>query len=217
MGEGEGVVSVLGNHDLHLLRAAAGLREPHRRDTMDEILEAPDREPLLDWLRRRPFVHVEGKSLLVHAGLWPGWDVPEALALSTAAQMSMASSDELLAALGDFRLDDAASALASPARLRAGVVLMTTVRMLGPGGEPLRFAGSLDQAPAGAVPWFEAPGRRWTGVRVFFGHWAALGARVMPEAVALDSGAVWGRALTAYRLDDDTLFTEPARDGVSED
>jgi bis(5'-nucleosyl)-tetraphosphatase (symmetrical) len=217
IGEKKRVVSVMGNHELHLLRAALGLRAPSRRDTFADVLKAPDREALIGWLRARPLAHAEGQFLLVHAGMWPSWTAADLLAISAEMQASMASSDQLLAAIGDFRLEDAASALTSPARLRAAVVLATTMRMIDKDGEPLRFAGPPEEAPPGSIPWYAVPGRRWGASRVIFGHWAALGSKVMAQAVALDSGCVWGHALTAFRLDDGRVFVEPAADGAATD
>lgn len=215
--QGDRVVSVLGNHDLHLLRAAAGLRQPRPNDTLGEILAAPDRDALLGWLRARPLVHVQDQWLLVHAGLWPTWEVGDALALSQAVQAELARGDDLLAAIGDFRLEEPDAQLASPAKLRAATILMTTLRMIGKRGDPLRYAGPPGEAPKGAYPWYAAPARRWRGMRVLFGHWAAHGVAVERETIALDSGCVWGRELTALCLETQVLTRERAADGAAED
>jgi bis(5'-nucleosyl)-tetraphosphatase (symmetrical) len=222
MAQGDRVVTVLGNHDVHLLRAVAGLRATRPRDTMSDILNAPDRDELIAWLRRRPLVHVEGSHVLVHAGLWPTWSVADAVALSAEVSASLCESDELLALVGDFGVEDPDLALTGPARLRTALVLMTTLRMFDARRQPLRYAGAPEGAPANATPWYEAGDARWRSHQVLFGHWAALGHRRVSGAVALDSGAVWGRSLTALRIDDckdgsGESWSEPAADGAAED
>lgn len=206
-------VAVLGNHDLHLLAVAAGLREARRGDTLAPILAAPDREALLDWLRARPLVHLArdpsgaGEWLMVHAGLLPSWSRSEALRLAETASARLAgpASAEFLSGLFSRK------ARARDEVLRATRVL-TSIRCVGPSGQPLDdYKGDLAGRPAGAEPWFDAPGRAWAGqARVLFGHWAALGLHTGREAIGLDSGCVWGRTLSAYRLEDGRVFGAPA-------
>jgi bis(5'-nucleosyl)-tetraphosphatase (symmetrical) len=220
VGEGDRVVSILGNHDLHLLLAAAGLRPRKPRDTLEPILEARDRDDLLAWVRERPLVHRDGPYLLVHGGLWPSWSADDAVVLSnevaTHLRGGRAFLDALAAGSGGLAAwDDKARGVE---RARHAAALMTTLRMLDKHGEPLKFSGAPADAPKGAIPWYDAPRRRSRDATILFGHWAAHGfAQRLPEWIALDSGCVWGRLLTAVRLDDGKVFHEPAADGASED
>jgi bis(5'-nucleosyl)-tetraphosphatase (symmetrical) len=220
-GEGDRVVCVLGNHDLHLLLAAEGLRPRKPRDTLEQVLEAPDRDDLLAWLRARPPVHHEPPYLLVHGGLWPTWTVADAVQLGHEIGWHLRSEKSgflaaLAAGMGQPTVwDEAATGVE---RARSAAAIMTTLRMLDKHGQPLKFSGSPAEAPRGAVPWYDAPGRRSADATVLFGHWAAHDAELhLPEWIALDSGCVWGRSLTAVRLDDAVIFQEPAADGASED
>jgi bis(5'-nucleosyl)-tetraphosphatase (symmetrical) len=218
-GEGDRVVAVMGNHDLHLLLRAAGLRERKKRDTLDDVLAAPDRDELCAWLRARPLVFREAPYLMVHGGLWPAWSADDALELSGEVAASLRRGDALLEALAEpvkhLTWDDR---FTGTARVHAAAVLMTTLRMLDKKGEPLHYSGPPDEAPKGALAWYDAPRRRSADVTVLFGHWAAHDLAVRaPRFVALDSGCVWGRALSAVRLDDLAVFQEPAADGAHED
>jgi bis(5'-nucleosyl)-tetraphosphatase (symmetrical) len=220
VGEGDRVVSILGNHDLHLLLAAAGLRPRKPRDTLDAILDARDRDDLLAWVRARPLVHRDGRYLLVLGGLWPTWSLDEAESLSheVAAQLrgGRAFLEALAAGSGGLAAWDEKSK--GVERARHAAALMTTLRMLDKHGEPLKFSGAPADAPRGAVPWYDAPRRRSRDATILFGHWAAHGfADHRPEWISLDSGCVWGRSLTAVRLGDGKAFHEPAADGASED
>ena len=203
--------TVLGNHDLHLLAVAAGLREQRRGDTLDEILAAPDREELLDWLADQPFHRwVPGHSgapgwLMVHAGILPGWS------LKRASRLAERASEALREDRRGFlkRLFDSKARRRDP--LLAAARTLTTLRCVDQEGAPYGdFKGPPSERPRGTQPWFSAPRRAWAGeCRVLFGHWAALGLRVEEDAVALDSGCVWGRGLSAYRLEDGALVTAP--------
>ena len=202
-GLGDRAITVLGNHDLHLLAVAWGIRRAHRSDTLDEILAAPDRDELLDWLRKLPLAHSAHNHLLVHAGVLPAWDVATVCALS----------DEVRQALGGPRPQDFLAHLYGnePAawddhltgadRLRVVVNALTRLRFCTPAGV-MEFAtkDAADAAPPGHVPWFEVPGRRTAHVTVVFGHWSQLGLMQRPGLLALDTGCVWGRALSAVQL-----------------
>lgn len=208
---------VLGNHDLHLLGCAAGVRRPSPKDTLDPVLAAPDRGDLLDWLAARPLLVRERVGpddvLLVHAGLLPEWSADEARALAEEAAAALGSDREAFLRLvstreGPLRWGDVRSA---DDRLRLATVALTRLRCLGRAGEvALDYTGPPAEAPPDLVPWFEAPGRRSAGSTVVFGHWAALGLVLRPGVVALDSGCVWGNRLTAVRLEDRAVFQEPA-------
>lgn len=197
---------VLGNHDLKLLAVAAGVDALKPRDTLDEILSAPDREELLGWLRRRPLLHREGDDVLVHAGLLPAWTVDEAEERAREAEATLAGDGgaELLA---DWRADSPAPTPARERRRRTLAVL-AGIRTCRRDGELCDWSGPPATAPPGCRPWFAAPGRRSAGARIVFGHWAALGLHLGPRIKALDSGAAWGGRLTALRLDDGEVFQE---------
>jgi bis(5'-nucleosyl)-tetraphosphatase (symmetrical) len=215
---GAAATTVLGNHDLHLLIVAAGHRKPHRHDTLAAILEAPDREELLDWLRRRPLVVREGELLMVHAGLLPGWTPADAVGLSREVESVLASSacDAFLAALyGDepARWDPG---LAGHDRLRVIVNAFTRLRFCSPDGT-LEFGEKRGPAyaPPGFAPWFAHPTRRSAGARIFCGHWSTLDLMFAPNVMMLDSGCLWGGTLTAVRLDDARVFQVPSRAAIS--
>jgi len=202
-------VTVLGNHDLALLVVAAGIKKPHRGDTFDELLAAPDREELLDWLRHQKMMHAEGGWAMVHAGLLPQWDIAQALALAREVEAALRGPgcrDFLERMYGNEPArwrDD----LAGYDRLRVIVNAMSRLRLVAPDGA-MEFSYKLGLAgvPAGYLPWYDAPGRASRNCRVIFGHWAALGLLVREDVVCLDSGCVWGRALTALRLEDGRVF-----------
>ena len=206
---GPRAVAVLGNHDLHLLAAASGARRPHRGDTLDAVLAAPERDALVDWLRARPLAHLAHGHLLVHAGLFPQWTAEQAVALAGEVERVLRGPD-----WGDFlrvMYGDAPAAwddaLSGDDRLRAIVNALTRMRFVDAAGR-MDFAvkEGTQAAPPGLVPWFDAPGRRSAGTPVVFGHWSTLGLLLRPDLVALDTGCVWGGALTAVRLEDRATF-----------
>jgi bis(5'-nucleosyl)-tetraphosphatase (symmetrical) len=205
MGYGESAQCLLGNHDLSLLAVARGHRAPHRNDTMDDILQAPDRDALLDWLRQRAMaLHAHG-ILMVHGGVLPQWDLKQTLALAGEVEAVLRGPD-----LGDFlaqmygnqpdRWDDA---LTGADRLRVIVNALTRLRFCSPEGVmDLRASGGLDRVRPGLLPWFEVPGRRTAGTCIAFGHWSTLGYLRRPDVIGLDTGCVWGGCLSALQLDE---------------
>jgi bis(5'-nucleosyl)-tetraphosphatase (symmetrical) len=211
------VTVVLGNHDLHLLARAAGA-PAKKRDTLDDVLAASDRNELIDWLRARPLVHVEDRWLMVHAGLHPSWTVEQARAL--AAELEAELRGERWRA---FLLTTSDGQPAPPwrpelegaERWRAILGYLVRVRTCHADGrlEP-SFDGPPSQAPAGCVPWFALPAARWRSHVPVFGHWAALGLDVDAHHIALDSGCVWGKSLSAIRLDDGVVFQVKAVDAA---
>ncbi|MBK7953871.1 MAG: symmetrical bis(5'-nucleosyl)-tetraphosphatase [Candidatus Accumulibacter sp.] len=208
-GLGSAAVTVLGNHDLYLLMAAAGFGRRSKGDTLDEILNAPDRDELLDWLRHRPLCHREGEFCLVHAGLLPQWTVARARALAAEAEAMLASSSytDFLANMWGSEPAAWSEDLEGWPRLRVIVNAMTRMRFCSPAGVmEFKSKGEVTAAPANCLPWFAVPGRRSAAEVLVFGHWSALGLRVEPNLLALDSGCYWGRHLTAVRLDDRALF-----------
>jgi bis(5'-nucleosyl)-tetraphosphatase (symmetrical) len=206
------LVVVLGNHDLHLLAVAEGFVPAHRHDTLDDILEAPDRTLLLDWLRRRPLLHREGDWLMVHAGLLPEWtpDLAESLARELEAELR---GEDYLAFLATMYGNEPRRwnpRLAGQDRLRLIANAMTRMRYLDiDGGMDYLHKTTPAEGPVDLVPWFDFPNRRSEGVRVLFGHWSTLGLLVRDDVVALDTGCLWGGMLSAYRLEDGRLFQVP--------
>lgn len=210
------VTAVLGNHDLYLLRRAAGLIEPKGKDTLHDLLRAPDRAPLLEWLARQPLLIREGNRVLVHAGLLPTWTLDEASARARHAEdLLRRENREAFLALVGVR-GKGLRKLPDPVReALESIEAFTTLRMVDRRGRPQRgFKGPPALAPRNHIAWFNAPERRTDHVTVVFGHWASLGFYRAPGVVALDSGCVWGGALTAFRLDDEVVFQEPLADDV---
>ena len=206
---GERAVVVQGNHDLHLLALAAGHAKRRADDTFDDLLAAPDRDELLDWLRFRPMLHVEDEYVMVHAGLLPSWSVAQAqdLAAEVEAELRSRRYRLFLAELYGSRPDAWDDSLRGMDRLRVIVNAMTRMRFCSADGVmELRVKGEVEQAPPGFMPWFEVPGRKMRGVPVICGHWSALGLKLKRDLLALDTACVWGGALTAVRLEDRRLF-----------
>lgn len=208
-GLGAHAVTLLGNHDLNLLAVAAGIRKPHRGDTNEPILAAPDREELLTWLRHRNMMHAGGGYAMVHAGLLPQWSINQALVLAREVEAVLRAPDHRVFLKAMYGNEPARwrDDLAGHDRLRIIVNAMTRMRLAAADGTlELDYKLGLDRAPAGYFPWYDVPGRASRGTPVLFGHWAALGLLMREDAVCLDSGCVWGRALSALRLEDRRLF-----------
>jgi bis(5'-nucleosyl)-tetraphosphatase (symmetrical) len=214
---GDAAVTVLGNHDFHLLNVAAGHARVHKQDTLAAVLAAPDRDELVDWLQHRPLVVVEDERLLVHAGLLPQWTPATALMLSREVQAALAGpeADAFLAALyGDepraWRDD-----LEGFDRLRVAVNAFARLRFCTADGTmELREKRGPGTAPDGYRPWFQHEGRASAGVTIVCGHWSTLELRLLPNMLMLDSGCIWGGSLTAVRLPDRRVFQVPSRSPV---
>lgn len=210
---GAQAVTVLGNHDLYLLMLAAGA-VPQRGadDTLEAILEAPDRDELLAWLRAQPLMHLEGGHAMVHAGLLPAWTVAQARSLAAEAETTLRGplGLEFLRNMWGSRPAAWQDDLAGWDRLRVVVNAMTRMRFCSPAGDmEFHTKGEAITAPPGYLPWFAVPGRASADHTIVCGHWSALGLRVEPGLLALDSGCLWGRELTAVRLEDRAVFQVP--------
>lgn len=206
MALGHSAHCVLGNHDLHLLAVSQGVRKVHRKDTVDDILDAPDVAALMDWIRQRPMaIHAHG-WLMVHAGVLPQWNTAQTMALAgelEAALRSPAWGDFLQHMYGN-EPDHWDRDLQGADRLRVIVNALTRLRFCSAEGV-MEFETKDDAAgaPSGFMPWFEVPGRRTEDTPIAFGHWSTLKQVRAPGVLALDTGCVWGGCLTAARLTDD--------------
>ena len=195
---------LLGNHDLHLLAVAHGARAARRLDTFGDILGAPDRAALLDWLRRQPLAAFHRGWLMVHAGVAPQWDCATTLALAAEVEAELrgpAPADFLNVMYGNSpaRWKDR---LNGDERLRFIVNVLTRIRFCDAQGNlDLDTKEGAGSAPAGFMPWFEVPGRATATTPIAFGHWSTLGLVNRPELLSLDTGCVWGGELTAVRID----------------
>jgi bis(5'-nucleosyl)-tetraphosphatase (symmetrical) len=205
---GDRAITVLGNHDLHLLGVAAGVRPHGKSDTIQDILDAPDAIELIDWVRHQPLAHFEHGHLLVHAGVLPSWTAEQTCAL--ADEIATVLRGPLWQAFlsqmygnDPRRWDDS---LQGSDRLRVIVNALTRMRLCTPDGEIDFKVKEKDKEkakapPAGLMPWFEVADRRTSDVTVVFGHWSTLGVVERPNLLALDSGCVWGGQLTAICLE----------------
>jgi bis(5'-nucleosyl)-tetraphosphatase (symmetrical) len=206
---GERAVCVLGNHDLHLIAVAAGCAKLRKDDTLEDVLAAPDREELIDWLRHRPLMHRHDAYAMVHAGLLPRWSIEDALGLAREVEQALRAPD-YRTLLGNMYGNDPNHwdpALSGFARLRVIVNAMTRLRVCSVDGKmDLRFSGEPASAPSDMLPWFDVPGRVSREACVISGHWSALGLVLRPDVIALDTGCLWGRALSAVRLEDRRMF-----------
>jgi len=207
---GERAVTVLGNHDLHLVCVAEGAEKSRKRDTLDDVLAAPDLEELTQWIRHRPLMHVENGFALVHAGLIPEWTVKKALSLAGEVESALRARNYrkfLERMYGDepARWDDS---LEGWDRLRVITNAMTRLRVLHPDGSmALGYKGEPGEASTGLTPWFDAPKAKRRDHVVVCGHWSALGLAIRDDLLSLDSGCVWGRSLSAVRLEDREVFS----------
>jgi bis(5'-nucleosyl)-tetraphosphatase (symmetrical) len=227
-------VTVLGNHDLHLLAIAYADRQTSAGDTLDAILQAADRDELLNWLRQQPLLHYDPQLnfVLVHAGIAPQWDLPTAQNLAREVEAELRSVDlsptlalphyarEGTRNFGTMLLshlygnepacwDDS---LTGTARWRCIINYFTRMRFCTAAGcLDLKYKGEIANAPTDLIPWFQIPTRKIQETKILFGHWAALqGKANEPNVFALDTGCVWGQSLTALRLDDLQKFSVKA-------
>lgn len=212
---------VLGNHDLHLLARAAGVRRQQELDTLGGLLRAPDSGDLIDWLRRQPLLYVKGTTAMVHAGLLPQWSLSEAskLAQELSARLKSRHWKDFLNEMVHGAKPHWADGIEGQRRLREALNAFTRLRYLQPNGKPdYKCKLAPEQAksqPAyqNLVPWFSYKKRRIRNTRIVFGHWSTLGLIARPDLVALDSGCVWGGQLVAVRLEDYKIFIQQSLEG----
>jgi len=214
---GDAAVTVLGNHDLHLLTVAAGHRDAHRDDTLATILEAPDRADLFDWLAQRPLAVAEDGMLMVHAGTLPQWTTGDVMTLAREVEAVLRSArrDAFLRELYGDEPHAWDNALVGQDRLRVIVNALTRLRFCTANGRmDFREKRGARHAPRGFAPWFAHPGRRTAAALVICGHWSTLDLLLEPNVLMLDSGCLWGGALTAVRLPDRRVYQVPSRSTV---
>jgi len=218
---GGAAISVLGNHDLHLVMLAEGYGKPSREDTLQEVLAAPDRDELIAWLRGLPLFHWQDGFALVHAGLLPQWSIPQAQSLADEVHRALVAPDyrEFLARMWGSEPNAWRDDLTGWDRLRVIVNAMTRMRFVWPDGRMEFRAGGAkgppERGPAGCLPWFAVANRKSRDHTVICGHWSALGFRHEETLLALDSGCLWGGRLTAVRLPDRRVFQLPCRQQVA--
>jgi bis(5'-nucleosyl)-tetraphosphatase (symmetrical) len=202
---GDNAITVLGNHDLHLLAIACGSQRKRKHDTLDPIFTAHDRDEILGWLISRPLAHCEHGDLMVHAGVVPQWTVGMTLQLAREVETALRTDPR---ALFEHMYGDEprrwSESLAGTERLRFAINVLTRLRVCTSDGEvDLKVKGKPPKGHSALRPWFDVESRWTAGVRIVFGHWSALGLIVRRDIVGLDSGCVWGGALTAFNLDTD--------------
>lgn len=206
---------VLGNHDLHLLAVAYGAKKRRKKDTFGDILEAPDRQELLAWVRTRPLFYQQGKDAMVHAGLLARWSMQDAAQHAREVERALQQDDvkSFLEQMYGNQPDRWCAELEESARMRLTINAMTRMRAVDEQGRlDFSYKSTLQQLPAELSPWFVHM-QLSEGSRLFFGHWSAIGPHHHKGIHALDAGATWGRALMAYRLEDSATFAVPTAAG----
>ncbi|CAG7856928.1 bis(5'-nucleosyl)-tetraphosphatase (symmetrical) [biofilm metagenome] len=202
---GNAAVVVLGNHDLHLLAAACEPIAENSKKALTQILLAPDREALINWLRHRPLFHYDGKFALVHAGLPPQWDIDYATALAREVETVLQGNHYpiLMKAMYGDKPDVWSPGLVGMDRLRFIINSFTRMRYCDKDGRlDLIHNGPPGSQPKHLMPWFNVPGRKSAALRIVFGHWSSLGYFEGNNCYAVDTGCLWGGQLTALRLMD---------------
>ena len=206
---GDAIRMVLGNHDLHLLTVAAGKAKNLSHDTLQPILDAPDREELLHWLRHQKLFHSEDSYAMVHAGLLPSWSISQAERLAHEVESALQQDNylELFSRMYGDEPDYWQDEWTDYMRLRVIINAMTRMRVCTLEGKMnFTYKGNLHSIPSGYFPWFNVPHRISQNNTVICGHWSALGLHITDNLIALDTGCVWGGRLTAIRLEDRKVF-----------
>ena len=194
--------TVLGNHDIHLLAVAAGVRKPGKRDTIAEILAAPDSDQLITWLRHQPLAIFENGFLMVHAGVLPQWTTGDVLELAGAVERELRSAHWKTFLADAFGNHPAkwSNDLVGMDRLRLTINALTRLRFCTLDGSMEFETTDADGAPDGHMPWFDVPDRRTRGTPIVFGHWSTRGLVMRDDLIGLDTGCVWGGKLSAAKL-----------------
>ncbi len=195
---------LLGNHDLHLLAVAHGVRKLHKGDTFTDVLDAPERDAWVQWVRQQPLAHLEAGWLCVHAGVVPQWSCAQTLALADEVQALLRGPDlpAFLQVMYGNEPRQWHDDLAGDERARFVINTLTRLRFCSADGTlDFKTKEGAGAAPEGLLPWFEVPGRRSAGQAIAFGHWSTLGLLNQADLLGIDTGCVWGGALTAVRVD----------------
>jgi bis(5'-nucleosyl)-tetraphosphatase (symmetrical) len=205
---GNSVITVLGNHDMHLLAVVLAGEKRKSKDTLDDIVKAHDRDELMHWLRHRPMLHHDADLAytMVHAGLAPQWDLPTAQACARELESALRDDEACVALFKNMYGDKPtrwSDDLRGHDRLRFITNCLARLRYCRSDGQlDMKFKGTPDEAPKDLVPWFKAPGRKTRQHRIVIGHWSALGYYEGDNVLAIDTGCVWGSTLCAVRLDE---------------
>ena len=205
-------VVLLGNHDLHLLGVAAGVRSPGKNDTLREILMAPDAGEIIDWVRNQKLAHFENGHLMVHAGVLPKWNVQKTLELAAEVEKALQGKNwrRAIEKMYGNEPNQWKDNHTGGKRLRVIVNALTRLRMCTSKGQmALTIKSSPGDHPEGLIPWFDVADRSTRDVTVVFGHWSTLGLLIRPDVICLDTGCVWGGHLTAIRQSDKMLVQIP--------
>lgn len=208
---GERAITVLGNHDLHLVTQHEGVERRRKDDTFDDVLNAPDADELVAWIRTRPMMHVEGEYAMVHAGLLPQWTIRKASELAREVEDALSGKGyrDFICNMYGGKPDHWSDSLQGWDRLRAIVNAMTRMRFCTRDGR-MEFKAKGAEPPQGYLAWYETRPKDEKPA-IVCGHWSALGLKLTGRLAALDSGCVWGGSLTALRLEDRALYQVPCR------
>ncbi|CAM3732355.1 symmetrical bis(5'-nucleosyl)-tetraphosphatase [Polynucleobacter antarcticus] len=201
--EDKRIECLLGNHDLHLLAIDAGLRKSKGLDTIQSILDAPDRAELIDWLRHRPMALSNGKVLTVHAGVLPQWDLQQTIECAQEVEKVLRKKNyrDFLANMYGNTPNKWSNSLKGYERLRVITNALTRIRFCTPAGM-MEFESKegFEKGPEGYIPWFKTPKRKTCDALIYFGHWSTLGLVRHENVIGLDTGCVWGGKLTAMKI-----------------
>ena len=203
---------VLGNHDIFLILCAHQTKSPQKGDTIADVLNAPDCAELIAWLQKQPLLFENEDFAMVHAGLLPTWNLTEARARARAVENALQNDPAFLKHVWGSDADTDSDALDAYGKLRFSVNVFTRMRFLkkANGGLDFDFKGEIPDAPPELIPWFY--NRKPDEKTLITGHWSALGLQLTPRWIALDTGCLWGRTLTAIRLPDRSVFQTPCQE-----